>query len=55
VALSKNNFADYIFNNVENFNDFNFKEFQEVFKAIENILKHHSELPVELPIQGNLN
>ncbi|MFM7599972.1 MAG: reverse transcriptase domain-containing protein [Pseudanabaena sp.] len=47
VALSKDKFADYILNNAENFNDFNFEEFQEVFKVIENILKHHSELLVE--------
>jgi len=44
VALSKDKFADYIFNNTENFNDFKFEEFQEVFKVIENILKHHPEL-----------
>lgn len=43
VALSKNSFADYIFQGSENFNDFDFEEFQEIFKVIDKILKYHEE------------
>jgi RNA-directed DNA polymerase len=43
VALSKNSFADYILRGEEGFNDFDFKEFDEVFKTIDNILKFHIE------------
>ncbi len=48
VALSKDKFADYILNDIDNFNDFNFEEFQEIFKIIEKILRLHSE--TSLPI-----
>jgi RNA-directed DNA polymerase len=43
VALSKNRFADYILTGKEGFNDFDFKEFSEVFKIIEKIIKFHIE------------
>ncbi|HEY9605767.1 MAG TPA: reverse transcriptase domain-containing protein, partial [Allocoleopsis sp.] len=43
VALSKNSFADYILWGEEGFNDFDFEEFYEVFKTIDNILKFHIE------------
>ena len=43
IALSKNSFADYIFQGSENFNDFDFEEFQEIFKVIDKILKYHEE------------
>ena len=43
AALSKNSFADYILRGEEGFNDFDFKEFDEVFKTIDNILKFHIE------------
>lgn len=43
VALSKNAFADYIYNEEENFNDFDFKAFNEVFEVIDKIFKYHSE------------
>src|SRR5919202_5599729 len=43
VALSKNSFADYILRGEEGFNDFDFEEFYEVFKTIDNILKFHIE------------
>lgn len=41
VALSKNNFADYIFEGKPGFNDFDFEAFEEVFEIIEKIVKHH--------------
>lgn len=43
VALSKNSFADYILRGEEGFNNFDFEEFNEVFKTIDNILKFHIE------------
>jgi RNA-directed DNA polymerase len=43
VALSKNDFADNIFNNKEKFDDFEFGAFEEVFRIIEKIVKHHAE------------
>jgi RNA-directed DNA polymerase len=43
VALSKNSFADYILRGEEGFNDFDFEEFVEVFKTIDNIIKFHIE------------
>jgi RNA-directed DNA polymerase len=43
AALSKNSFADYILRGEEGFNDFDFEEFDEVFKTIEKILKFHIE------------
>ena len=43
VALSKNNFADYIFQDKLGFNDFGFEAFEEVFIIIEKIVKHHVE------------
>jgi RNA-directed DNA polymerase len=48
VALSKDKFADYILKNVNNFNDFDFESFKEIFEIIEKILKFHYE--VSLPI-----
>ncbi len=47
VALPKDKFADYIFKNIENFDDFDFTEFQAVFEVIRSILKHDSEVLVE--------
>lgn len=44
IALSKNNFADYIFEQKSGFNDFNFGAFEEVFIIIEKIIKHHAEI-----------
>ena len=43
VALSKNSFADYIEQGSENFNNYDFEEFQEIFKVIDKILKYHEE------------
>ena len=43
VALSKNAFADYIFQAKAGFHNFDFGAFEEVFMIIENILKHHAE------------
>ncbi len=43
VALSKNAFANYIYNKEKNFDDFDFKAFNEVFEIIDKILKYHSE------------
>ncbi len=41
VALSKNSFADYIYNQSKNFNDFDFRPFNEVFEIIDKILRYH--------------
>ncbi|MEA5509864.1 AAA family ATPase [Crocosphaera sp. UHCC 0190] len=41
VALSKDDFATYIYNNEEGFNDFEFSAFREVFEIIEKILKNN--------------
>ena len=43
VALSKNAFADYIYNEEQNFNNFDFRSFNEIFEIIDKILKYHSE------------
>lgn len=37
IALSKNQFAEYILNQKENFNDFNLSGFEEVFRTIKEI------------------
>ena len=39
IALSKNSFADYIYNNVDNFGEFDFSEFGLIFDIIRNISK----------------
>ena len=38
VALSKDDFANNIKNGVQNFNDFNFKEFNGIFSIFEDIM-----------------
>ena len=43
VALSKDNFANYILEDTENFNDFDFEEFQRIFMIIRKILIDHTE------------
>jgi RNA-directed DNA polymerase len=42
VALSKANFASNVFEQEENFNDFDFTEFIEIFKIVRKILKSHN-------------
>lgn len=42
VALSKNTFADYVFQSEEKFNHFNFQEFSEVFEVIDKIVEFHT-------------
>lgn len=42
VALSKNTFADYVFQSEEKFNHFNFQEFSEVFEVIDKIVEFHA-------------
>ena len=51
IALSKNSFADYVSQGLENFNDFDFEEFQEIFKVIDKIMKYHEENSSESPNQ----
>ncbi|MFN6525611.1 reverse transcriptase domain-containing protein [Nostoc sp. ChiSLP03a] len=43
VALSKNQFAENIFNKKESFNDFDFGAFEDVFLIIEKIVLHYSQ------------
>ncbi|HYW22324.1 MAG TPA: reverse transcriptase domain-containing protein [Nodularia sp. (in: cyanobacteria)] len=43
VTLSKNNFADYIYENQNGFNNFDFSAFIPVFEIIEKIIKHYNE------------
>mgnify|MGYP000662698713 CR=1 FL=1 len=43
IALSKDKFANYILEGIENFNDFDFEEFQKIFMIIKNVLIHHTE------------
>lgn len=38
LALSKNQFAEYIKNDTENFNNFNFKEFNKIFDVFDKII-----------------
>lgn len=38
LALSKKQFAEYIKNDIENFNDFNFKEFNKIFDVFDKIM-----------------
>ncbi len=38
LALSKNKFAEYIKNDTENFNDFDFKEFSKIFDIFDKIM-----------------
>jgi RNA-directed DNA polymerase len=54
VALSKDKFAHYIFTSEANFNDFDFSEFQDIFRIIGNILKHHAESLLDTVIQSSL-
>lgn len=42
VALSKNAFADYVFQGEEKFNHFNFQGFSKVFEVIDKILEFHA-------------
>jgi RNA-directed DNA polymerase len=44
VALSKSDFANYIFQEEEGFNDFDFEAFREVFDMVEKVVKYDSEL-----------
>jgi len=39
VALTKNDFADYVLNQEDNFNDFDFSEFERIFNIILRIVK----------------
>ncbi|MEH2297797.1 MAG: hypothetical protein V7K88_01670 [Nostoc sp.] len=43
VAISKNDFADNIFNKKEKFDNFEFGAFEEVFRIIEKIVKYYAE------------
>jgi RNA-directed DNA polymerase len=43
VALSKDKFATYIWQESDNFNDFDFNPFLEIFDVINKISKHHEE------------
>jgi RNA-directed DNA polymerase len=43
IALSKSEFAEYIFGDVQNFDNFSFEQFREVFGIIDKILKVHLE------------
>ncbi|MEH2405787.1 hypothetical protein [Nostoc sp.] len=43
VALSKNEFADNIFNRKEKFDNFKFGAFEEVFIIIEKIVESYAE------------
>ena len=43
VALSKDDFANYILQESDNFNDFDFKPFLDIFEVIDRISKHHEE------------
>jgi len=38
IALSKSDFADYVFKDIPPFNSFNFDEFRKIFDVIKNIL-----------------
>jgi len=42
VALSKDAFANYIYEQSDGFNDFSFDEFARIFEVIEKILRRHS-------------
>ena len=39
IALTKNDFAENILNDIENFNDFNFSNFKLIFDVIKDIVE----------------
>ncbi len=39
LALSKNDFADYVLNRISNFDDFDVSEFKKIFQVISLILQ----------------
>ena len=43
IAMTKDDFADYILNEKEGFDDFNFSAFQEIFDIISKIKDHYLE------------
>jgi RNA-directed DNA polymerase len=40
IALPKNDFADYVLNQIDGFNDFDFSEFEAIFEIILEIASH---------------